>query len=589
MPGGPGVYFFKDRRGKIVYVGKAKKLKSRIRYYLQDNNRLDPKTKALMETARSVDFIATETEVEALVLECNLIKEHRPRYNIRLKDDKRYPYLKLTLNEKFPRLLLVRNVKNDGAEYFGPYTDVGSVRRIMRLIKKIFPLRECNRAILPDNSSRECLNFQIGKCLGPCTGRVEKAEYNEITRLVSLFLKGQSSALVKQIERRMKEMSERKMYEEAAAIRDRIRSLSKIGEKQHAVDPGGGNEDIVAFAREGNVGCGIVMKVREGKILGSETFNMPLTVSDDTIDGYAALLKLYYNSATDIPPVIVIREQVPEMDLITGWLSCRRGKSVRMRIPVRGPKRRLLELAEKNAAMKLTSRTGSQAGVIPHLEELKKVLGLHVTPLLVEAYDISNIQGTGAVGSMVTFVRGKPWKTGYRHFRIKNIEGIDDVAMMREILLRRFANLKTGKSRKPDLIVVDGGIGQVNTALRAMGESGISGIPVIGLAKRREEIHLPTGGGTVNLPFHNPALKFLQRVRNEAHRFAVEYHRKLRRKGLTESALDSIEGIGHKRKILLLMKFGSYEGLKGASKEEIAGVPGIGPRLAERIYGHVNR
>jgi excinuclease ABC subunit C len=586
MPDSPGVYFFKNRRGRIIYVGKAKNLVNRVRSYLQGPERLDPKTRALMEAAGSVDYIATENEVEALVLEASMIREYRPRYNIRLKDDKRYPYLKITANEEFPRLLLVRRVLDDGAEYYGPYTDAGAVRRTLKTIKTIFPLRDCKGTFR--KRSRECLNFQIGRCLGPCTGRTDPEEYGKVVRQLRMFLRGQNEALVEQLRRSMESHSAARRYEEASVARDQIASITKISGRQHVVDPGDVDEDAVAMAREGGNACGVVMRIREGRILSSETFMIPVNVNDDITVLYEEFIKLYYNSALDIPPGILAQHKLPEQKLISRWLSGKTGRRVSISVPVRGHRRKLVGLAEKNAASRLLTLRGRKASADRELRELKKALGLISTPSRIEAFDISNVQGTGAVGSMVTFLDGQPLRSGYRHFRIRNVEGQDDFAMLREVLLRRLERLKEGRSRRPDLLLVDGGRGQVSAAVEAMRESGLSPIAVAGLAKKNEEIFLPGIKAPISLPRRNPGLKLLQKARDEAHRFAVSYHRKIRSRGLVESALDGIPGVGEYRKTLLLVRFGSIAGLSKADESEIAAVMGIGPVTARKIHEYLH-
>ena len=587
MPDSPGVYLFKNPRGRVIYVGKAKNLVSRVRSYMQASEKLDPKTQALMESVDSIDYIATGNEVEALVLEASMIREYRPRYNIRLKDDKRYPYLKLTSNEKFPRLLIVRRVLDDGAEYFGPYTDVGSVRRTLKAIKTIFPLRDCKGSFR--RRMRECLNFQIGRCRGPCTGRIDSGEYASIITQLRMFLRGHSEALVGELRNSMESLSENRRYEEASVVRDQISSIRKISERQHAVDPGGADEDAVAIAREGSSACGVVLRVREGRIIGSEAFMMPVLPSDVISKIYEDFFKLYYSTSLDIPPGILAQYELPDGKLICRWLKERIGQPVSISVPSRGHRRKLVGLAEKNAASRLLTLRGKKVSAGRVLGDLKKSLGLPSTPSRIEAFDISNIQGSVAVGSMVTFVDAVPLKSGFRHFRIRTVNETDDFAMMREVLLRRLERLKDGKSRRPDLILIDGGKGHVSAVMGVMETIGLSQISVIGLAKKNEEIFLPGVKDPVVLPRRSPGLKLLQRVRDEAHRFAVEYHRKLRSRGLLESDLDDIPGVGEYRKIQLLVSFGSLTRLRKATEEEIAAVPGFGPATARKIYEHIHR
>jgi excinuclease ABC subunit C len=589
LPDSPGVYFMKDRRGRIIYVGKAKNLSKRVRSYVRKHPGSDPKTNALVAATHDVDYIAVTNEVEALVLECNLIKEHRPRYNIRLKDDKRYPFIKLTTNETFPRLLLVRTVEDDGAEYFGPYTDARAVRRTLRLIGSIFPLRSCKRAELEPGGERECLNFHIGRCLAPCTGKVAADEYGELVKQVRLFLRGRNDELVDALSRRMKHLSDEMRYEEAATVRNQITSIETVSRRQLASVAGFVDVDIVAMAREGNRSCGVVMKIREGKIIGSETFMVPADARIPDGRVFDAFFELYYHAATDIPREICTQLEPGDRRLHERWLREKTGSKVAIVRPRRGDKRKLVDLAGKNAYLKIVAETRSSAKAGAVLAEVKGALGLSSTPFRIEAYDISNIQGSDAVGAMVTFENGKPLKSGYRYFKIRDVEGIDDFAMLEEVLSRRLGHLTEGREKRPDIILVDGGAGQVTAVRRGMEAAGVTGIPVFGLAKKNEELHREGASEPLRLPRRSPALRLLQRIRDEVHRFAVAYHRKLRSKRLTRSALDDIPGIGEKRKLLLLSAFGSLEAITRASVEEISSVTGIGGRLAEEIHHHLHR
>jgi len=589
FPDSPGVYLMKNARGRVIYVGKAKSLAARARSYIHRPESLDVKTAALVRTAAVIDYIATNSEVEALVLECSLIKEHRPRYNIRLKDDKRYPYLKLTLGERFPRVLLVRRVQNDGAEYFGPFTDGKALRRTLRSMREVFPLRDCRRERSRTGGTRECLNFHIGRCRAPCTGRISEEEYRGIVEQVRLFLRGRNETLREELSARMWRLSEEKRYEEAASVRDQLRSFSRIAERQIAVSTAGADEDFIALANEGNLWCGVVLKVRDGAILGSESFLVPASAGEGAEAVAGAFVELYYHSATDIPARVYVERELADAGLIARWLAARTGRAVRIAVPRRGAKADLLGLARKNASLHILSRVRAVRSSDPALGELKGALGLARTPLLIEAYDISNIQGTEAVGSLVSFVNGKPAKTRYRHFKIRTVEGADDVAMMREVLLRRLGHVREGKERHPDLILVDGGAAQVSAAVRAMAELELAGIPVVGLAKKHEELYVPGKRVPLRLPRRSAALRLLQRLRDEAHRFAVAYHRSLRGRRLRASELDLVPGVGERRKTALLVAFGSVEAIRAASMEEIAALPGIGETLARTISEHLRR
>jgi excinuclease ABC subunit C len=587
IPDEPGVYIMKDVKGRVIYVGKAKRLSNRVRSYFQSEELMTVKTISLVSAIRDIDYIATGNEVEALVLEYNLIKEYRPRYNIRLKDDKRYPFVKLTVNEPFPRIMVVRRVLNDGADYFGPYTDVKALRRTLRLLKAIFPLRNCSGEKFKPRD-RECLNFHIDRCLGPCTGRITEETYRVLVRQVLLFLKGRNEELRASFEGKMRDLAGERCFEEAAKVRDQIDMLDRISQQQLAVSPGAGDKDIVALSREGDMACGVVMKIREGRLLGTEVFLLPVTDSDANRTIFDSFLELYYHSATDIPPSIVTQDAVTERELIEEWLGQKRGGRVELIHPRRGEQRNLVELASKNASLKILSESQPGRRSTEVLEELKQTLGLASTPFRVEAFDISNIQGTEPVGSMVTFRDGEPLKSGYRHFKIRDVKGANDYAMLEEVLIRRIRHIREGRDRAPDLIMVDGGRGQVTTARKALDEGEMTSIPIIGLAKKQEEIYLETEPEPLRLSRSNIALKYLQRIRNEAHRFAIEYHRKLMRRRIVDSELDRIEGIGETRKFALLVEFGSLEGLLGATPKRIASVPGIGEKIAAKIYGHLH-
>jgi excinuclease ABC subunit C len=586
FPDSPGVYFMKNRKGRVLYVGKAKSLSARARSYVQKPEALDVKTRALMRAADTIDYIATASEVDALILECTLIKEHRPRYNIRLKDDKRYPYLKLTVNERFPRLLLVRRVHDDGAEYFGPYTDANAVRRTMRTIREVFPLRDCGNEPAGRTPGRECLNFQIGRCRAPCTGRISEDEYRGLVEEVRLFLRGRGDRLAEAIRDRMWRLAREKRYEEAASARDQLDAFERISERRRPVRPHREDEDFLGLAREGNLSCGVVLRVRGGTIAGTESFILPAAAAESTEAVLEAFLELYYHAATDVPPRVYVPLALEAWDVAATWLSGKSGKRVRISVPRKGERRSILDLAAKNAVLHLATETRASGAPVPALQSLKELARLPRTPGRIEGYDISAIQGTEAVGSMVVFERGAARKSQYRHFKIRGVHGADDYAMMREVLSRRLAHLKEGKERRPDLIMVDGGRGQVAAARAAMDELGVGGVPVVGLAKRNEDVYLEGNAEPVRPPRRSPGLRLLQRVRDEAHRFAVTYHRKLRGAAARRSALEDVPGIGKARRTALLVHFGSLDAVRRAAVVEIARVPGIGEALARVIHEH---
>jgi excinuclease ABC subunit C len=451
----------------------------------------------------------------------------------------------------------------------------------MSLIGDIFRLRKCSLRKFNMHDSRECLYYQIGKCSAPCTGKIGREEYGELVEEVRLFLKGKNSRLVSELEKRMKRLSSDKEFEKAAVVRDQIEAIEKISEKQLALKPGGSDEDIAGVAREKSDFCAVLMKVREGRILSSDSFFLPSAGHSSIREVTGIFLKQYYHSATDIPASIYVHDLPPEKKLLESWLEVRREGAVRIKVPERGRRKRLAELVRRNASVKLLEKRGDVKEEIELLEELKVMLKLPSTPLIAEAYDISNISGSEAVGSMVTFRKGKPYRKGYRHFRIRGRQAPDDYAMIREMISRRFRNISD--MPPPDLILIDGGKGQVSSAVRALEERELYDIPVAGLAKKNEQIYQAGRKEALSLPASSGALRFLQRMRDEAHRFAVSYHRKLRLNRISESALDSIEGIGSERKLLLLLEFGSIQAIREASAAEIEAVPGFGKVLAARV------
>ncbi len=584
FPDSPGVYIMKNAGEKVIYVGKAKSLPKRIRSYFQDPDRLDIKSRALVKAIEKIDYIATANEVEALVLEYNLIKEYRPKYNIRLKDDKRYPFIKLTSSEKFPRLLVSRSIEKDGSEYFGPYTDAGAVRRTLDLLRSIFPTRDCSNARFSKATNRECLNYHINRCPAPCTGQIGEDEYGEIITQIRLFLKGKNGELLRILKDRMRCLSEELRYEDASIIRDQILAIEKLNQRQHAVSTEGEDEDVLAVSGDDSGYLGIVMKVRDGKVLRYESFVIPAVRAGEESDVFNTFFEYYYHSATDIPPEIIVQSELHDHKLAETWLKEKTGYRIRIIRPVRGKKRKLVQLAERNAMLKIAHGKHSSTGEQAALRDLKKILGLTAVPSRIEACDISNIQGTDAVGSLVTFVNGVPYKRGYRHFKIKETKGIDDYAMLEEVLRRRLGHLKEGKEKAPDLLLIDGGKGQVSSAMKVLKEMDIQGILLLGLAKVEEDVYIPGLSQPLRLPRTNRALQMLQRIRDEAHRFAIEYHRKLRGKRIERSVLDEIPGIGKYRKIALLTEFGSVEALRRASIDELESVPGIGERYARRVF-----
>lgn len=605
LPESPGVYIYRDEKGDIIYVGKAVSLKHRVRSYFGAAAARDPKVKALMSRARDLEYITTDSEVEALILESNLIKEHRPRYNVFLKDDKSYPYLKVTLNEEFPRVFITRRLVKDGSRYFGPYTRVGAVHETLRLLKRIFPLRTCKQKS-PAPRSRPCLNQHIQRCLGPCCNLVTPAEYRRVVDGVLLFLEGKQEQLVKELKQRMEQAAENLEFEQAAKLRDQLLAIEKVVEKQKIVSGDQEDRDVVAMARDRDETCVMVFFVRGGKLIGREHFILDGTGDMQRPEVLNGFLKQYYLQAEFVPREVLV-EDLPEEEkpVLEHWLSEKRGTRVYVHTPRRGEKKKLVDLAGRNALLVLqevqAGRAARKEDLMEALGELARVLGLDAPPRRLECFDISNIQGAETVASMVVFEEGKPAPQQYRRFKIKTVAGPDDFASMREALARRFSRgleerelINTGQMssrqakfhRLPDLLVVDGGKGQLSSAVAVLQEQGLPYIPACGLAKEEELIFLPGRPDPVRLPEDSPALKMMQRLRDEAHRFAVIYHRQLRGKRNLKSMLEEIEGVGATRRRELMRAFGSVEKIREAGLEELAAVPGMNRRAAQAVYDY---
>ncbi len=590
LPNLPGVYLFRDAAGKVLYVGKSVDLRERVRSYFGAPAGLPPKTREMVARIADFEILLTDGELEALILENNLIKEHHPRYNIRLRDDKGYPFIKVTINEEWPRVLKTRRLENDGARYFGPFSSAGSVDRTLRLLKKLFPYRGCDEKI-DGRRKRPCLDYHIGRCLAPCVGYADPQAYARAIRQVLLFLEGRGEQILRMVRREMEEAAERLQFERAAALRDQLQDLERVLERQKVVSPRMEDEDVIAFAGDEGEGCVQVFFIRRGRLIGNEPFFLQGTEEEDPVRVMTAFVTQFYGRAPQVPPVLLLQHPVAEPEVIAEWLRQKRGGPVRLLVPRRGEKRRLVEMVARNAAetleqmrLKWLSERQRQAGA---LAELREVLGLPSLPRRIEGYDISTLQGQAAVGSMVVFVDGAPRRSDYRRFRIRTIEGQDDPAMLGEVLRRRFRRAGTpgkegeGWGELPDLVLVDGGPGQVGAAQEVLDEAGLE-IPLIGLAKKEEALYRPGRPEPLLLPRNSVALYLLQRLRDEAHRFAITYHRRERRKGL-RSSLEDIPGIGPRRRAALLKAFGSLAALRAASEEEVAAVPGIGRALARTL------
>lgn len=585
LPDKPGVYIMKNAEGRIIYVGKAIVLKNRVRQYFQSGKNHSPKVRAMVSHIADFEIIMTASEVEALILECNLIKKHRPRYNISLKDDKSYPYIKVTVQEDFPRVFITRRILKDGARYFGPYTNATAVHESLKLLRRLFPLRTCKHL-----QERPCLEYHIKRCLAPCAGKVEKGDYDAMIRAVLLFLEGRTEDVEKELQLRMEQAAESFNFEIAARLRDQLLAVRKIAEKQNIVT-GSGDQDAVGLARS-EIGVVVqVFMIRGGKMIGREHFL--LQGSEDESDGQllAAFLQQYYHRATFIPREILLPLAIPqtEQELLEKWLSAKKQKAkVQLILPQRGTKKDIVDMAASNAKKYLHDEAAriKQANdqTLGAVEELGRYLGLPKPPDRMECFDISHNQGSETVASMVVFEGGLPKKSDYRRFKIQSTEGKpDDFLSMREVTTRRYVDLP--EEELPDLIIIDGGKGQLSSALEIIRNvAGHMQVPVVGLAKQFELVFTEGNPEPVVLPRHSQALYLIQRIRDEAHRFAITYHRKLRGKRNLVSVLDHIVGIGPKRRQALWSHFGSINKIKAATVEELAMAPGMNKPAAEAVY-----
>ncbi|SDF62672.1 Excinuclease ABC subunit C [Sporolituus thermophilus DSM 23256] len=587
LPDKPGVYLMKDASGRIIYVGKAVNLKNRVRSYFQASRNHSPKVRAMVARIADLEYIITASEIEALILECNLIKKHRPKYNISLKDDKSYPYIKVTVNEAYPRVYATRKVQKDGASYFGPYTSAGAVHETLALLRKLFPLRTCRRL----DARRPCLQFHIKRCLAPCSGRVDEDQYQAMIKAVCLFLEGRSDDVVKELKRRMEEAAENLEFEQAAQLRDQLAAVEKVREKQNIVT-GSGDQDVIGLARSAAGACVQVFFIRSGKMVGRDHFLLTGSEEEDDAAVLTAFMKQYYSQATFIPREILLPLALDEQDLLADWLTSIKGSRVDVVTPQRGTKKDLVTMAAGNAAAvleeqaaKIQADADATAGAVL---ELGEHLDLESPPERIECFDISHIQGAETVASMVVFEGGRPKKDEYRRYKLRTVEGKpDDFKSMQEVVGRRYRDADQGPL--PDLIIIDGGKGQLNAALEVIRSLGLHDIPVVGLAKEFEHIFREGESDPVILPRHSQALYLVQRIRDEAHRFAITYHRKLRAKRNMVSVLDHIPGIGAKRRKALWDHFGSLAKIKAAAVDELAAVPGMTRPAAEAVYHFFRR
>ena len=588
LPRKPGVYVLKAADAEILYVGKAADLRARVRSYVQAGASLRHKTAVLMAHAADLDYLVTDNEVEALLLESNLIKEHNPRFNIVLRDDKTYPYIKVTLQEDYPRVYVTRRVVNDGGRYFGPYAHVKLLRRNLAVIKDLFPVRSCRYDLPREAPSRACFDYHIQRCEAPCVGYVSREEYRSMIDEVVRFLEGETRAASRMLERRMKAAAERLQYERAAQYKRQLDQLEEIREGQRMTSLSGDDRDVVALARLGEEACGIILRIRGGRLLGKEHHVLGNVEGFTDGEVLSLFLTRYYLRSEAFPPELLLPFDFDDRPLIEEAVIRRAGRGVHVHVPQRGDKAKQLRLAERNALYQLEERRLREENATLRasdaIVELKEALALARLPRHIACVDISTIQGEDSVGSVVTFANGAPRKAGYRHFRIKYVEGQNDFAMMAEVVERYFKGLLDHDEPLPELLVIDGGKGQLGAAREVLEELGaLEDVETIGLAKREEEIYLPGRAEPIWMPRRSKALQVIQHVRNEAHRFAISYHRKLHGRRLVGSELDDVPGIGPKRRAALLHHFRSVEQIRDTSIGEIAKVPGFSTALAERV------
>jgi excinuclease ABC subunit C len=598
LPTRPGVYLFKDGRGEILYVGKAKSLRSRVRgHFAADHTGASARQEELVRRVADVESIVVGSEAEALLLEANLIKTHQPRFNIRLKDDKRYPYIKVTVQEPFPRVFVTRQLDDDGSRYFGPYTDVAAMRLALEVVKRAYTVRSCRYALPDDTPTRPCLDFHIGRCQAPCVGLQSQAEYRSMVTEILLVLAGDVDKVRDRVARELAERVERLDFERAASLRDTLRGLESIERRQRALDVRGGDQDVVGIARDGEQAAAVLLRIRQGKLLGRTVHHYAAPDSEDEAALVAAAATRFYlgegeQGLRDLPREVLLPSDFEDRPALAGLLADAAGRQVRLQVPRRGDKLRLVQLAAQNARHILEERAVMDEAVRARaddtLYELQEALELKVVPRLAVCFDISHTQGTEVVGSAVVFENGEPKKSEYRRFRIRGDWGNDDVRSMREVVGRYFRRRLDEGLSLPDLAVIDGGRGQVGAAVAALREVDARDVVVCGLAKREEEIHLPGRTHPLRLPRTHAALRLLQRIRNEAHRFAHSYNRNLRRRQTLSSELAAIPGVGPRRQRVLLTRFGSVRALRQATPEQVAAVPGVSEALARRILEHLS-
>jgi len=580
LPDKPGVYLMKDDQGRIIYVGKAVVLHNRVRSYFQSSRNHSTKVQSMVQRIVDLEYIVTSSEIEALILECNLIKKHRPKYNISLRDDKTYPYIKVTTQEEFPRLYVTRRVQKDGARYFGPYTSAGSVHEVIQLVRNLFPLRTCRTL----TARRPCLEYHIKRCQAPCAGLVDNVVYGKMIKEICLLLEGRSDAVVRSLKKRMEVAAEELEFEQAAKFRDQLTAVNALTEKQNIVTSAG-DQDAIGLARSALGTCLQVFFIRNGKMIGRDHFLLAGSEQEEDETALTAFLKQYYNQATFVPKEVLLPLGITEQQVVADWLSQLKGSRVAVEIPKRGTKKDIVLMANENAKIVLSEQEtkikAHSAQTVEAMNELGRYLGLDMAPERMECFDISHIQGSETVASMVVFEQGMPKKEDYRRYKLRTVEGKpDDFKSMQEVVGRRYA---AQDQPIPNLIIIDGGKGQLSSALEIIRGAGLE-VPVIGLAKEFEHIFREGDSEPLVLPRHSKSLYLIQRIRDEAHRFAITYHRKLRSRRNMQSVLDHIPGIGATRRKALWDSFSSLAKMKEATVEELAVVPTMTLPAAQAVY-----
>ncbi|MCB5245279.1 MAG: excinuclease ABC subunit UvrC [Candidatus Cloacimonadaceae bacterium] len=585
LPDDPGIYLWKNAEGEIIYIGKAKSLKNRISSYFSSSNK-DIKTEHLLKYIQDLDYILVPTEQDAFILEANLIRRYKPKYNVLLKDDKRYPFVKITLNEPFPRILVTRDYVRDGSRYFGPFTDTKSLRMTLRNLEWVFPIRTCSRQIPADRIKyqKACINYQLGKCVAPCIGAISQDEYMQIVKRQIRFLEGHYQEIVEELKTEMNKLSEELKFEQAAKLRDRIQAIERIKNRQVVYFPDSHNIDVIGFYQEENIAVCVVLRIVNGMIINKEDYPLA-NVEENTFEEIlAAFLKLYYSDRDELPNEILLPFEPSEFEDLNEWLQGI------ITIPKRGEKNRLIAMANNNAyhlveKRKLAHLRTSNRTIYP-IQELKEKLGLPKLPRKMVCLDVSTIQGTDTVASAVFFENGKPKKKFYRHFIIQSLDKQNDYAALQETLTRFLKECEEKPEMLPDLFIIDGGKGQLNACMEVLKSSSPSEIPIISLAKRVEEVFTPSNLQSIILPRSSSALRLLIAIRDEAHRFAITFHRSRRSRRTLISELEEIPGIGEQTKFLLLKELGSVDAIKNATPEKLSSIKGIGPKTAERIYSY---